>query len=206
MVTAAYRSFGIEAIAGQDFEAVSGMLVIAPGETSKNIPVQVSGDVDSEGDERFGIVLEDPTNASIAASWAPVDWFAQGTIINDDIPILTVSAGYWNEGITHHAPVGSTLKHTQPITVDYRTVDGTAIARGSRFGSPLNPLQEGCLNVVRVLVSRRGSLNPISEHRSGYQSPLRDHFRAADSLTLGRSRSGRVRLMCSSQPPFWRCP
>ncbi len=71
-VTARYRTFDIDGRAGEDFEAAEGDLVFAPGETTKSIPIRIFGDTVSEADERFGVVLEEATGATIEASWAPV--------------------------------------------------------------------------------------------------------------------------------------
>jgi Calx-beta domain/FG-GAP-like repeat len=55
-------------------------LTFAPGETSKTVTVNVTGDIDAEPDETFMLVLSDPVNASIS------DDTGTGTIQNDDQP------------------------------------------------------------------------------------------------------------------------
>lgn len=56
----------------------TGMLIIAPGETTKTIMVSVKGDKTKEADEAFFVNLSGATNAQIA------DGRGQGTILNDD--------------------------------------------------------------------------------------------------------------------------
>ena len=64
--------------AGSDYGAASGTATITAGNTSTNILVTVSGDVDEEPDETFEVNLSNPSNATIA------DGQGVGTIENDD--------------------------------------------------------------------------------------------------------------------------
>ena len=61
-----------------DYTPVSGMLVFAPGETSKSITVNVNGDKDGEPDENFFVVLKSNTG----------DIKAEGIIEDDDSPFI----------------------------------------------------------------------------------------------------------------------
>jgi RHS repeat-associated protein len=80
---------GINPANGADFVGgvlPSGVVSFAPGETSKTITVDVRGDIAFEPDEAFTVILSNPTNgATITAATA------QGTILNDDLPIQSVS-------------------------------------------------------------------------------------------------------------------
>ncbi len=78
IVTVDYRSINGTARAGVDYEAVSGTLTFNPGQTSAQIPVNVIGNVDDDGDRSFTMELSNPVNATIA------DGLATGTIIDDD--------------------------------------------------------------------------------------------------------------------------
>ena len=64
--------------AADDFTATSGTLTFAPGDTTKNVVVKVTGDTDSEDAETFKVTLTNATNAALA------DATAVGTIKNDD--------------------------------------------------------------------------------------------------------------------------
>ena len=52
--------------AGSDYEATTGSLRFAPGETEQTITVRVTGDDDYELDETFTVVLRDATHARLA--------------------------------------------------------------------------------------------------------------------------------------------
>jgi hypothetical protein len=102
------------ATAGSDYEAASGDVTFAPGETVKTITVNVIGDFVPEGTEFFTVALSHPVNAVV--SGAP----AQGIILNDD----PKGQGYWlvasDGGIFSYADsrfFGSTgsIKLNQPI-------------------------------------------------------------------------------------------
>ena len=81
-----FTTYDGTAKAGSDYEARSGTLTFAPGETSKTITVLVNGDTVPEADETFLLVLTDPVNATIANGQGT------GTITNDDGPLPTPTA------------------------------------------------------------------------------------------------------------------
>ena len=64
---------------GQDYEAASGTLTFAPGDTSKTFTVTLNDDDVKEKDETFTIQLSNPVNAALT------DATAIGTIDNDDL-------------------------------------------------------------------------------------------------------------------------
>jgi hypothetical protein len=78
-VTVNYATANNIATAGADYTLTSGTLTFAPGETTKNITVNVLGDTVMEGNEAFVINLSGPVNAALAgASVAAV-------ILDDDV-------------------------------------------------------------------------------------------------------------------------
>jgi Ca2+-binding RTX toxin-like protein len=79
-VSVAYSTADGTAASASDFNAATGSVQFAPGETGKTIEVQVRGDIDVESDESFTVVLSRPANATIA------DGSATGTIQNEDRP------------------------------------------------------------------------------------------------------------------------
>jgi len=79
-VTVDYASQNGTATSGEDYEAVSGLLTFAVGDTVKTITVPINDDSDLEGDETFDIVLSNPTNATIADGTGVV------TIEDDETP------------------------------------------------------------------------------------------------------------------------
>ncbi len=74
-VTADYATSDGTALAGSDYDAVSGTLTFAPGETSKNVDVPVRGDVNAEFNETFFLTLRNPGGATLqkASGFAIID-------------------------------------------------------------------------------------------------------------------------------------
>src|SRR5439155_23274428 len=69
---------GSATVAGFDYAAASGGLTFAPGQTSKTIAVNVTGDTKPEFNETCFVNLSNVANAIATASQAT------GTIVNDD--------------------------------------------------------------------------------------------------------------------------
>jgi chitinase len=99
-VTVAYATQDGTATAGGDYQATSGTLTFAPGETAKTIAVAVNGDTVPEPDETFRLILSNATNAVIAVGQAT------GTILNDDGPppssatVTFTKTSVWDTGFT----------------------------------------------------------------------------------------------------------
>jgi large repetitive protein len=121
------------ATAGSDYTATSGTLTFAPGETTKNITVQVNGDTSVEPNETFVVNLANVTgNASLG------DQQAAGTILNDDGVVIeppaqiSIDDVVLPEGDLGQTPFQFTVSldtpESAPVTVDYSTVDDTATA------------------------------------------------------------------------------
>jgi hypothetical protein len=124
-VTVNYSTADGTASAGADYQAQSGMLTFAPGETTKIIVVPVNGDRLAEPNEAFSINLSSPTNAAIA------DQQGQGTIVDDDprVSINDVTMKEGNSGLTAFAfTVSLSVAYDVPVTVAYATADGSATA------------------------------------------------------------------------------
>ena len=65
-VSVDYRTADGTATAGADYEAASGTLSFAPGETSKTVSVTTLDDAHDEGEETLTLVLSDTRGAQIA--------------------------------------------------------------------------------------------------------------------------------------------
>jgi hypothetical protein len=116
---------GTATSADNDYQAASGTLTFAPGETSKTVTVLINGDTKFEADEGFSVNLSSPTNATLAAG------SGVGTIQNDDpqpaLALGNVSAPEGNRGTTPFVfTVSLSNPSDQSITVDFATADGTA--------------------------------------------------------------------------------
>ena len=125
-VTIDYTTADGIAVAGSDYQPQSGRLTFAPGETSKTINVLVNGDRLGEPNETFFVNLSNPTNAVIGYGQGG------GTIVDDE-PYIFISDVTKAEGKTGQTTLFTftvTLfgAYDQPVTMSYRTVDGTAKA------------------------------------------------------------------------------
>jgi chitinase len=78
-VSVDYATADGSATASADYIAGNGTLTFAPGEISKQIVVQVVGDVLVEANETYSVNLSNPLNATIAGSG-----YGLGTITNND--------------------------------------------------------------------------------------------------------------------------
>jgi Calx-beta domain len=92
-VTAAYTTQDGTALAGSDYQPVSGLLTFSPGQTVRTITVQVIGDAAVEGNEAFQLVLSNPVNATLTSTQATA------TIVDDEtFGLGGGSAGGWSPG------------------------------------------------------------------------------------------------------------
>lgn len=128
-VTVAFATADGTAQTPGDYESASGILTFPPGAGALTTTVRVAGDLLDEDDEDFSLTLANPTNATIQ------DGSGVGTITDDDAtPSLTMADVDTTEGdggtgilpftVALSAPSGF------PVTVNYATVNGSAIAPG----------------------------------------------------------------------------
>jgi hypothetical protein len=126
-VTVNYATADQTATAGSDYVAGSGTVTFSPGQTTKPVTVTINADVTAEADETLLVNLSAPGNATI------LDGQGVGTIKNDDnlsaLSINDVSLSEGNSGTTSfNFTVTLTPAAAFPVTVNYATADGTAIA------------------------------------------------------------------------------
>ncbi|MBP7864816.1 MAG: hypothetical protein KA419_02620 [Acidobacteria bacterium] len=125
-VTAEVYTTDGTALHGYDYTALVQTLTFSPGETSKQVPVSVTGDYKDEYDETFDLNVRNAVNATIA------DSTTRCTILDDDGP-PTVSIGdvtvTETDAGTQDATFVVTLAATSPntVTVDWATANGTAL-------------------------------------------------------------------------------
>jgi hypothetical protein len=115
------------AVAGRDFEHVSGSVVFA-GETQKQITIPIIGDTDVEADEQFTVHLSS-SDPSVTLQRSDIT----GTILNDDVAV-----GAHTLNVTFYPPsptvfVGQTmnvratvLPYEAPVTLQLAALGGTA--------------------------------------------------------------------------------
>jgi hypothetical protein len=125
-VTVKYATAAGTAQAGTDFTSARAWVTFAPGQTSKTLTVAVKGDTVREGNEVFYVNLKQASGANLA------DAQGQGTILNDDGPVLTIADVTLAEG--HSGTKNALFKvslaraSTSTVTVKYATANGTAQA------------------------------------------------------------------------------
>ena len=122
-VQATYNTSNGTATAGSDYQAASGTLTFPPGQTTQIVNVIVNGDTAFEANETMTLTVT-------PAGGAPVS--GTGTIVNDDVPGVSVANASVTEGnsgtttltftVTLSGPAGA------PVQATYATADGTATA------------------------------------------------------------------------------
>ena len=126
-VTVNYATTDGTATAGVDYAPVSGTLTFDPGQTSKNVQVNIIEDTIAEGSETFDLELSAPSNASLSN-----DDTATATILDDGDPgpAFTISDVQVTEGTNPTATFTVTLSSAsgQPTTVTATTAAGSAKA------------------------------------------------------------------------------
>jgi hypothetical protein len=126
-VTVNYATADGTAIAGTDYQAANGTLTFAPGQTSQTITVNAIGNPLYDPTKTFTVNLSSPSGAGIAqgqgtgtivSSVAPPAVSIGGVYVTD-VDSGTTPAKFW---------VWLSSGSSVPVTVDYTTVDGTAVA------------------------------------------------------------------------------
>src|SRR5262249_49417561 len=111
------------ATAGSDYQAASGTLTIPAGQTSGTITVWVNGDRLAEPNKTFLVNLSNLNFGAIA------DGQGVGTIVDDE-PRISISDVTKREGKKNTTSFVFTVTlsaaYDQPVTMSYRTADGTA--------------------------------------------------------------------------------
>ena len=141
-MTVDYATADGTATAPSDYDAASGTLTFAAGQTSKTVTVTVNGDTLDEANETFNVNLTNPTNATIADS--------QGSARSPTTtrrPTISIDNVDRHRGQRRHEP---TPLHRHPgtasgqtVTVDYATADGTATRPADYTATPDRDLRPG---------------------------------------------------------------
>jgi hypothetical protein len=136
-VTVSFATANGTATSPGDYAAATASRTFTPGQVSQTVTVSVVGDTAFEPNETFFVNLSAPTGATIA------DGQGVGTILNDDLPSLSIGDVSMTEGNSGagNATFTVTLSaaSTQTVSVSYATADGTATA-GVDYGTAAGTL------------------------------------------------------------------
>ncbi len=140
-VSVKYQTYDGTALADEDYKAVSdGELVFKPGETEKNIQIEIIGDEVYEENESFSLIINKVTNAKLSQSLCNI------IIVNDDIfiPELSFPARIrqpeGNATNTLSFAVKLNGPTTHPVSIKWSTADGSAKAGSDYVASANNTL------------------------------------------------------------------
>jgi probable HAF family extracellular repeat protein len=132
-VTVNFATAISDAIPGSDYQPNSGTLTFAPGATQMTISVPVIGDRRGEPNETFFVNLSSASNALITGGQGI------GTIVDDEprISLGDVTKVEGKKGARTQFTFTVTLSaaYDQPVTMSFRTADGTATAGDGDFVS-----------------------------------------------------------------------
>ena len=136
-VTVNFRTADGTAVAGADYQSVSGKLTFAAGQTVRTIAVPIDGDCLGETDERFTVRLSGAKNATIGDGTGLVN-------ILDDEPRVTIDDVLQVEGDAGESLFAFTVRLSAAsdlaVTVDYTTADGTATTADSDYAASAGTL------------------------------------------------------------------
>jgi hypothetical protein len=137
-VTVAYATAdGTATAASGDYVAASGTLSFKAGATLRPILVRVNGDTRLEGDETFFVNLSAPSGASLGEGQGQAT-IKELSLTIDDASVTEGDSGTRNAVFT----VRLSYPTLRTVRVDYRTVNGSAVAPGdyaARSGTLLFP-------------------------------------------------------------------
>jgi hypothetical protein len=121
------------ATAGDDYTSKSGTLTIPAGSTGATATIAIIDDNIDEDDETFNVDLSNPKNATVSGGQG------EGTIIDDDLPSLSIADTSTNEGSGPMAfTVSLSRESAVPVAVQYSTSDGTAVSGDDYTGTSGN--------------------------------------------------------------------
>ena len=125
-VSVDYATANGTATSTQDYTAVTGKLIFAPGETSKTVSVPILNDTLIEGSESFTVTLSKPLNATLGSA------VGTGTVNDDELPpVASINDVAVDENIAGGMAtftVSLSVASTNTVTVAVATADGSAVA------------------------------------------------------------------------------
>ena len=171
VVTVEYTTEDGTADAGDDYTTIAETLTFSPGQTTKIIRVPVLVDSTQESSETFTVELSTPMGTTLA------DSTGLGTITADPMPGLSIGdAAPVAEGNDAVFTVSLSPPSSQVVTVEYRTVDGTAGA-GSDYSTTSETLRFDPLETTKT-IQVPVLTDSMSEPSEDFEVELRNPSRA----------------------------
>jgi len=122
-VSVHYATGSQSATSNVDFVGTAGLLVFAPGQIVKTIAVPITNDRHVESDETLSLTLSNADGAVVVG-----DTYV-GTIVDNDQVFITLNSLSVEESAGQATfTVSISTPSDEPITVDYTTQDGSAVA------------------------------------------------------------------------------
>ena len=170
-VTVRYATVDGTAVAGSDYAQTSGELRFDPNERTDTIRVPILQDSTAEPSESFTVELSNPNRATVSDGTGAV------TIEADPMPALRISdAAPVAEGNDAVFTVSLSTPSSQVVTVEYRTVDGTAGA-GSDYTTTSETLRFDPLETTKT-IQVPVLTDSMSEPSETFEVELRNPSRA----------------------------
>ena len=170
-VTVRYATVDDTAVAGSDYTRTTGTLRFDPNERTDTIRVPILQDSTAEPSESFTVELSNPNRATVSDGTGAV------TIEADPIPELSISdAAPVAEGNDAVFTVSLSTPSSQVVTVEYRTVDGTASA-GSDYSTTSETLRFDPLETTKT-IQVPVLTDSMSEPSEDFEVELRNPSRA----------------------------
>jgi uncharacterized delta-60 repeat protein/uncharacterized repeat protein (TIGR01451 family) len=129
VISVKYATSDGTARAGQDYFPASGSLTFADGETVKSFNVPIIPDFVAETNETVFLALSEPTGgATLGAGTAAILTIIDNELIHGSLSFSAPNYSVVESNLTVTLSVARSFGNLGPITVDYATRDGTALA------------------------------------------------------------------------------
>lgn len=158
-VTVAYATASGTAVAGADFDGISGTLEFAPGVTQRTLTVKTAIDKIAEPSETFSIGLRNPVNAMLD----PQASGTKTTITNMLSAAVRAPAAKVKEGETAYFTIELAHPSTSPVSFAVTTANGSAVG-GTDF-THIRP--DGVIAVNVTNGGRNYTVPPAVEFQGG---------------------------------------
>lgn len=205
-VTFVASTFDSTAQAGQsDYYATNSTITVLPGDSTAAFAVAVLGDKRVEGDEQLVVRLSQLRGATFA------DSEAVGTIIDDDVPVLSVSDTTMFEGDSSVTTLAFRVQLSaaarMPVSFHYQTFDGTALAADGDYlpASGDTTIEAGQSQIVIPVTAFGDTLLEANERFTLQLSGI-TNATAAETLAVGAlTNDERVRFsrFTTGVPMYW---